>query len=112
MATLQARLARGDQAAFAELYDAYADRVGHYLLVRLGPRADADDALQETLCRLARSRHKLARVADLDAYVLAVARTGNPSSTAKGPRSVGRGNSSLSRLKAAPRVNSPRGRAI
>jgi hypothetical protein len=34
MATLQARLARGDQAAFAELYDAYADRVGHYLLIR------------------------------------------------------------------------------
>jgi hypothetical protein len=36
MATLQARLARGDPAAFAELYDACADRVGHYLLVRLG----------------------------------------------------------------------------
>ena len=48
MGTLQARLARGDQAAFAELYDAYADRVGHYLLVRLGSRADADDVLQET----------------------------------------------------------------
>jgi RNA polymerase sigma-70 factor, ECF subfamily len=74
MATLQARLARGDQAAFAELYDAYADRVGHYLLVRLGSWDDADDALQETLCRLARSRHKLARVADLDAYVLTIAR--------------------------------------
>ena len=61
MTTLQARLARGDQAAFAELYDACADRVGHYLLVRLGSWADADDALQETFCRLARTRRNLRR---------------------------------------------------
>jgi RNA polymerase sigma-70 factor, ECF subfamily len=74
MATLQARLARGDQAAFAELYDAYADRVGHYLVVRLSSRDDADDVLQETFLRLARIRHKLARVNDLDAYVITVAR--------------------------------------
>jgi RNA polymerase sigma-70 factor, ECF subfamily len=74
MATLQARLARGDQTAFAELYDAYADRVGHYLLVRLGSREDADDALQETFLRLARLRHKLAKVDNLEAYVITVAR--------------------------------------
>jgi RNA polymerase sigma-70 factor, ECF subfamily len=74
MATLQARLARGDRAAFDELYDACADRVGHYLLVRLGSRPDADDALQETFLRLARSRHKLAAVDDLDAYVITIAR--------------------------------------
>jgi RNA polymerase sigma-70 factor, ECF subfamily len=74
MATLQARLARGDQAAFAELYDAYANRVFHYLLVRLGSRDDADDVLQETFCRLARIRHKLAKVNDLDAYILTIAR--------------------------------------
>ena len=67
-------MARGDQAAFAELYDAYADRVGHYLLVRLGSRDDADDVLQETFCRLARIRHKLAKVDDLDAYVFTIAR--------------------------------------
>ena len=74
MATLQARLARGDQAAFDELYYAYADRVGHYLLVRLSSRDDADDVLQETFCRLARIRHKLAKVDDLDAYILTIAR--------------------------------------
>ncbi len=74
MATLQARLAQGDQAAFAELYDAYADRIGHYLLVRSGSREDAEDALQETFCRLARMRRKLAKVNDLDAYILTVAR--------------------------------------
>lgn len=74
MATLQARLARGDQAAFAELYDTYADRIGHYLLVRLSSRDDADDVLQETFLRLARIRHKMAKVDDLDAYVITIAR--------------------------------------
>ena len=74
MGTLQARLARGDQAAFAELYDACADRVGHYLLVRLGSRDDVNDALQETFLRLARIRQSLAKVENLEAYVFAVAR--------------------------------------
>lgn len=74
MATLQARLARGDQAAFDELYDTYADRIGHYLLVRLSSRDDADDVLQETFLRLARIRRKLAKVDDLDAYILTIAR--------------------------------------
>ena len=74
MATLQARLARGEPAAFAELYDACADRVGHYLLVRLGSWADADDALQETFLRLARTREKLAEVDNLEAYVITIAR--------------------------------------
>jgi RNA polymerase sigma-70 factor, ECF subfamily len=74
MATLQARLARGEPAAFAELYDACADRVGHYLLVRLGSWPDADDVLQETFLRLARMRDKLAEVENLEAYVITVAR--------------------------------------
>jgi RNA polymerase sigma-70 factor, ECF subfamily len=74
MATLQARLARGEPAAFAELYDDCADRVGHYLLVRLGSWADADDALQETFLRLARTREKLAEVESLEAYVITIAR--------------------------------------
>jgi RNA polymerase sigma-70 factor, ECF subfamily len=74
MGTLQARLARGEQAAFAELYDACADRVGHYLLVLLRSWADAEDALQETFLRLARNRRKLAEVDNLEAYVITVAR--------------------------------------
>jgi RNA polymerase sigma-70 factor (ECF subfamily) len=67
-------LARGEPAAFAELYDACADRVGHYLVVRLGSREDADDALQETFLRLVRMRKKLAKVENLVAYVFTVAR--------------------------------------
>lgn len=74
MATLQARLAEGDHAAFAELYDGCAGRIGHYLMVRLGSREDAEEVLQETFLRLARNRRKLANVDDLDAYVFAVAR--------------------------------------
>lgn len=68
------RLARGEPEAFAELYDACADRVHHYLVVRLGSRTDADDVLQETFVRLARTRQRLAGVENLMAYVFATAR--------------------------------------
>jgi RNA polymerase sigma-70 factor, ECF subfamily len=68
------RLARGEPAAFAELYDACADRVHHYLVVKLGSRLDADDVLQETFVCLARTRKSLATVENLEAYVFATAR--------------------------------------
>ena len=68
------RLAGGDKAAFAELYDTCADRLHHYLVVFLGSRADADDVLQESFCRLARNHRKLAEIDNLVAYVFAVAR--------------------------------------
>ena len=68
------RLARGESAAFAELYDACADRVHHYLVVKLGSRSDADDVLQETFVCLARTRKRLAAVENLEAYVFATAR--------------------------------------
>ncbi|MBI3838193.1 MAG: RNA polymerase sigma factor, partial [Planctomycetia bacterium] len=54
--------------------DACADRVHHYLVIRLGSRNDADDVLQETFVRLARTRQKLAGVENVTAYVFAVAR--------------------------------------
>lgn len=68
------RLARGDPSAFAELYDDCADRLHRYLSARLGSRADADDVLQETFVRLARSREALADVENLVAYAFAIAR--------------------------------------
>jgi RNA polymerase sigma-70 factor (ECF subfamily) len=74
MDQLAERLARGDATAFAELYDICADRVHHYLVVRLGSRSDADDVLQETFVRLARTRRRLATVQDIAAYVFATAR--------------------------------------
>ena len=62
------RLARGDPSAFVELYDACADRLHHYLVSRLASRADADDVLQEAFVCLARTRNRLARVDNLQAY--------------------------------------------
>jgi len=74
MADLADRLARGERAAFAELYDACADRLHHWLSVHTGSRVDADDVVQETFVRLARMRKKLANVENLTAYVFTVAR--------------------------------------
>lgn len=74
MESLARRLAQGSESAFAELYDACADRLHHYLVVRLGSRTDADDVLQETFLRLARSRSSLAMVENLTAYLFQIAR--------------------------------------
>jgi RNA polymerase sigma-70 factor (ECF subfamily) len=74
MGELGRRLARGDQAAFAELFDACAGSLHAWLVARLGSRVDADDVLQETFVRLARGRSRLARVDNLTAYVFTMAR--------------------------------------
>lgn len=74
MERLDQRLARGDRTAFAELYDACADRCHHYLVVRLGSRESADEVLQETFLRLVRNRGSLAGVENLAGYVFMVAR--------------------------------------
>ena len=68
------RLARGEEAAFAELYDDCADRIHHYLMVRLRSRDDAADVLQETFVRLVRTRKRLGGVENPIAYAFTVAR--------------------------------------
>lgn len=74
MADLADRLSRGEPAAFAELYEACADRLHHFLVMHLGTPADAEDVVQETFARVARSRKKLRGVENLTAYLFAVAR--------------------------------------
>ena len=74
MHTLAQRLAQGDQAAFAELYDACSDRCHHYVVTVVGTRESADEVMQETFLRLVRNRQKLGEIADLEAYVFVVAR--------------------------------------
>src|SRR5947209_19856301 len=74
MSDLATRLARGEPAAFAELYDRCGDRCHHYLSAYLGSRDAADDVLQETFVRLVRGRGRLAKVDNLVAYVFTVAR--------------------------------------
>jgi RNA polymerase sigma-70 factor (ECF subfamily) len=55
---LAMRLARGEEAAFAELYDASADRLHHYLTVRLGSRDTASDVVQTAFLRAVKSRRR------------------------------------------------------
>ncbi|MEO8497288.1 MAG: sigma-70 family RNA polymerase sigma factor [Planctomycetota bacterium] len=74
MNRLAERLAQGDSSAFADLYDACADQLHHYLTTRLGSREDASDVLQEAFVRMARSRERFAGVEDPVAYAFVVAR--------------------------------------
>jgi len=74
MDKLTERLARGDPAAFADLYDQCADRLHHYLCLRLGSRDDADDVLQEIFIRLVRGRKRLASVENVTAYLFQMTR--------------------------------------
>ena len=74
MQDLAARLARGETAAFAELYECCGDKLHHYLVVRLGSRDAADEVLQETFLRLARSHRRFESVENPVAYAFTVAR--------------------------------------
>jgi len=67
------RLATGDPSAYAELYDACADRLHSYLLFRLRNPEAAADVLQETFLRLVRAGRKLRKVEDIEGYVFRVA---------------------------------------
>jgi RNA polymerase sigma-70 factor (ECF subfamily) len=71
---LAARLARGDQAAFAELYDACADRLHGYLSARLGSRDAASDVLQSAFLRAVKSRRRFRGVENPVAYMFQIAR--------------------------------------
>ncbi|NOZ39578.1 MAG: sigma-70 family RNA polymerase sigma factor [Planctomycetes bacterium] len=73
MPSLAARLATGDPSAFAELYDACADRLHGYLLFRLRNPEAAADVLQETFLRLVRAGRKLRKVENIEGYVFRVA---------------------------------------
>ena len=74
MQQLAARLARGETAAFTELYDGCANQLHHYLVVCLRSRDAADEVLQETFLRLARFHGRFNRVENPVAYAFAVAR--------------------------------------
>jgi RNA polymerase sigma-70 factor, ECF subfamily len=71
---LAPRLARGEEGAFAELYDACADRLHHYLAVRLGCRHAAADVLQTAFLRAVKSRRRFRGVDHPVAYLFQIAR--------------------------------------
>src|SRR5947208_16482599 len=74
MQQLAVRLARGEEAAFAELYDACADRLHHYLAGRLGSRDAASDVLQTAFLRAVKSRRRFRGVENPVAYLFQIAR--------------------------------------
>jgi RNA polymerase sigma-70 factor (ECF subfamily) len=71
---LLAGLTAGDERAFAALYDQYGTRLYRTALGILGRREDAEDAVQEVLISLVRSRKALAGVNDLTAYLFSALR--------------------------------------
>jgi RNA polymerase sigma-70 factor (ECF subfamily) len=74
MHDLAARLARGEEAAFVELYDACADRLHHYLSLRFGCRDAAADVLQSAFLRAVKSRRRFSGVENPVAYMFQIAR--------------------------------------
>jgi RNA polymerase sigma-70 factor, ECF subfamily len=72
--TLANRLARGEDAAFAELYDACADRLHRYAAVRLRCREAASDVVQTVFMRAVKSRQRFRNVESPAAYLFQIAR--------------------------------------
>ena len=74
MQPLADRLARGDDSAFAELYDACADRLHRYAAARLGSRDAASDVVQTAFLRAVKSRRKFRKVESPAAYLFQIVR--------------------------------------
>src|SRR5262245_44051321 len=68
------RLARGEEAAFAELYDACADRLYRYVAARLGSQDTASDVVQSAFLRAVKSRRRFRGVENPVAYLFQIAR--------------------------------------
>lgn len=66
---LQDRLADGEPAAFAELFDLYGERLYRCARRWVGGQAGAEDVVQELFVSLARSRPSLGLIDDLAAYL-------------------------------------------
>ena len=71
---LARRLARGDEAAFAELYDACSGRLLRYLALQLASVDQAADVLQTAMLRAVTSRRRFAKVDSPAAYLFQIAR--------------------------------------
>jgi RNA polymerase sigma factor (sigma-70 family) len=67
--TLGEQLAAGDPEAFAALYDRLAVRLFNTARTMTDSLTDAEDTVHDVFVELARSRDRLARITDLDAYL-------------------------------------------
>ena len=66
---LQAALAAGVPAAYEAAYDRHGAALYRAALRLLADSADAEDAVQDVFVSLVRSRERIARVANLEAYL-------------------------------------------
>lgn len=74
MQGLPERMARGEESAFAEFYDACADRLFAFATARTGSREVAADVVQNAFLRLVKSRRRLHKVESPVAYVFQIVR--------------------------------------
>jgi RNA polymerase sigma-70 factor (ECF subfamily) len=74
MHDLAARLAHGEETAFAELYDACADRLLRFVASQLGSRDEAADVIQSAFLRAVKSRRRFRGVGNPIAYMFQIAR--------------------------------------
>jgi RNA polymerase sigma-70 factor (ECF subfamily) len=68
------RYARGEEAAFSELYDALAPRLHQYLLRQTRDASRADDLLQQTMLHIHRARGRFRAGAEVLPWAFAIAR--------------------------------------
>jgi RNA polymerase sigma-70 factor, ECF subfamily len=68
------RYARGEDEAFAPLYDAMAPRLHRYLVRQTRDQARADDLLQQTMLHVHRARGRFAPGAEVFPWAFAIAR--------------------------------------
>jgi len=73
MSDLAARLSKGEESAFAEFYDACADKLFRYLRHRLGGEDSASEVLQEVFVKMVKHQRRLRRVEHLESYVFQIA---------------------------------------
>lgn len=91
------RLAAGDRAALAEIYDAHASRLFGLALWLTGRRSEAEDLVQETMVKLAGMGGELLSVRRPRAYLLRMVRNAALDRAGKGgesPEGSGREGSS------------------
>ncbi|MBX3226788.1 MAG: RNA polymerase sigma factor [Labilithrix sp.] len=82
------RYARGDDAAFGEVYDKLAPRLLGYLLRHTRDRARAEDVVQQTMLRIHRARGRFLPGAEVMPWAFAIARRLLVDSHRRGGREV------------------------
>jgi len=82
------RYAGGDDAAFAQVYDALAPRLYGYLLRQTRDRARAEDLLQQTMLHIHRARERFIPGAQVTPWAFAIARRLLLDSVRRGRREV------------------------